>query len=360
VNDRVVNGVFERAQDSTEFLAGYLPRRRHQELARALRLDTRQLRRLLLCRPPRAAHYVADTTAIAEFVGAAPTALAESLRQLIALSALDQYSAERAQPDVLLRAARDVTPEPYGPTTRPTSVTSLVAQVDQTRRSLPKGDHDIAAWVAWHSPVAVVVVPRLTLARTSEWLEGNGVVVPLDIPDRLVRGLLIAWRGSGLIFVDGALSRADRDLTIAHDWGHYLLDYQIPRARMLERAPGLLEVVDGYRTATREERIEGLLADVPIGLHTHFLERDGAGDAPWDVALHEDGATAFALELLAPWTRVLATLRGIVSTDEPFDLRLAKATQALITRFGLPTDAAEARARRALRALGWGPGFFER
>src|SRR5207302_2236043 len=174
-------------------------------------------------------------------------------------------------------------------------------------------EHDLASLLSWHSPLAVVVLPRLSLARASSWLAARGAAVELGTANREVRGLLVAWRGSGVIFVDGALPVIEREFTIVHEWGHYLFDYEAPRARILATAPELLEVVDGYRPRTIEDRIDAVLAGVPLGLHTHLLDRDGAGDAAWEVAIREDTATSFAVELMSPWRDVLATVRAVVA-----------------------------------------------
>jgi hypothetical protein len=99
---------------------------------------------------------------------------------------------------------------------------------------------------------------------------------------------------------------------------------------------------------------------VPIGLHTHLLDRDLEGEATTDVEQAEDAASQFALELLAPWDLTLQTAEPLIEGRRPFDEVLAVVTGALSDRFLLPTREAKTRARAALDALGVSRGFFGR
>jgi hypothetical protein len=358
----IANGILLRASDDASFLAGNVSPADRDELAEMLHLDETGSTRLLLCRRPRSDRFVEDVQAIAAYIERAPAVLCASLRLLLSVAGLRECARETVH-ETALAAARDAVAESAErDRVRPasTAMQRVLADIGRTSAMLPEGGRDLASLLSWHSPVAIVVLPRLSLGRAGDWLAGRGAPIDLGAANRNVRGLLVAWRGSGVIFVDGALSAAERDLTIAHEWGHFLFDYEMPRARVLSNAPELIEVVDGYRPRSLEDRIDAVLAGVPLGLHTHLLERDGAGDASWEVALREDVATSFAVEMLAPWKDVLATVRGITNEQDEFELRVARAAAAIVERFGLPHAPAEARALAALRSVGRGRGFFER
>ena len=99
----------------------------------------------------------------------------------------------------------------------------------------------------------------------------------------------------------------------------------LPREDVARRRPDLLTVLDGDRAPTNAERFDALLADVPIGLHTHLLERDGyGGHLSSTTAEVEDRAERLALELLAPLGAVLQE----TAEQDP--------KSVLHERFGLP------------------------
>lgn len=358
----ISSGLFARAAEDASFLAGTLSALDRDELAGALGLDAAGSARLFLCRRPRSERFVEDVRAIAAYVGRDPDLVCASLRLAISVAGLRERAQEPMR-QAALAAARDAVADgSERQAAAPTSnaMERVLAAVRDTAAKLPQGRRDLTSLLSWHNPLALVVLPRLSLARATDWFAAGGAPIDLGAGDREVRGLLVAWRGTGVIFVDGALPVAERELTVAHEWGHFVFDYELPRSRILATAPELLEVVDGYRPRTLEDRMDAFLAGVPLGLHMHLLERDGAGDAPWEMALREDVATAFAVELLAPWRRVLATVRGAIGDDMEYEQRLAYSTAAIAERFRLPGPVAEQRARAALRSLGRARGFFER
>src|SRR5439155_24692013 len=121
-------------------------------------------------------------------------------------------------------------------------------------------------------------------------------------------GCLVANRGHGIIFVCGADPPDEQRLTIAHETGHFLKHYLIPRERVLEAlGEAITPVLDGVREATPEERVLGVLSGVRVGAHVHLVPRQGAGDSR--IAIAEDEADDLGLELLAPREALLAYLR---------------------------------------------------
>lgn len=358
-----------------------------QAVADRLGLDRPRLQRLLLCKPPVPSRFAGDVRALAEYVDADPAALAAVLREVDAVGAL---RGQRHQPlqlgdadaggsgaDAgagsgggasagLLAAARDAADD---------HVSSAQQQAERLRElarefwdAAPdpvRRERDVEAAAAWSVRLAVVAMPRLTLADIHAWLRERDVEVTGDRGDIALRGFLVAWRGVGVAFCDGTLDAGERRFTLAHEIGHFLLDYERPRRRVLREAPELLEVVDGVRPASASDRAHAVLARVPLGVHTHLLTagaetgRPGAA-AEAESAEAEDDASRFGLELLAPWDEVVDLVRDTTVEPAPYRLALADGAQRIAGAFEIPAAAARTRARQALDALDIRPGFFDR
>lgn len=179
-------------------------------------------------------------------------------------------------------------------------------------------------------PVAVVLLPKLTVAATAEWLAKRGAAHIDSSPDRPLRGCLVAQRGHGFVFLDGSLPEDELRLTVAHETSHFLHHYEAPRAAALELlGASLAGVLDGDRPATAQERMRGALRGVQIGIYEHMLDRsDGAPDEATSRA--EAEADLIAFELLAPSNAVIRLARS-----------RADYRAAMVERFGLPAWAAE-------------------
>jgi len=187
----------------------------------------------------------------------------------------------------------------------------------------------LAPTIAAVLPVAVVLLPRLTVAATAEWLARRGAGCLGASPDRSLRGCLVAQRGHGFIFIDGSLAEDEQRLTLAHETAHFLHHYEAPRATALDLLGAAVEpALDGEREATPEERLRGALRGVPIGVYEHLLDRaDGMPDPT--TARFEAEADLIGFELLAPTSTVSrASAAG------------ASCRSALEERFGLPAWAA--------------------
>ena len=363
-----LRGVVEALRESPDFLAGWLAYTPGGDswLSERLDVDRARLERLLLCRSPRPSSFRTDVLRISGLIDVNPDSLAATLREgaaLTVLSAAGHVGAdmEEAAPVAgLLAAARDGRTETISRDTKGEGyIRKLAGDVRARAPRDADASLDVESFVAWAAPLAVVVLPELNLASTHGWLTERGVGLGFGDRDRPLRGLLLAWRGSGLIFVDGSLPEVDRRFTVAHELGHFLLDYLESRVRVLHRAPDLLEVLDGHRSVTTQDRARAVLEQIKLGVHTHLLDRDPHGGAAWDVERGEDQSSRFALELLSPWKAVQATLRRL--PDEfRWVIRLEEAARLLEMEFRLPGDAARTRAREALESMGKGPGFFER
>lgn len=215
-------------------------------------------------------------------------------------------------------------------------------------RSLERG-------VALALPVALIKLPRLMLQDIESWLERRGALFSFNCRSRAVRGCLIAFGGQGLIFVDGADPDDERRFTVAHEAGHFIIDYWLLREAAIEKFGGrIAEVFDGLRRPDVTERVHAVLAGTELGVYTRLMEREGGGSAGvWEV---EDRADRVALALLAPPDEVLS------STDTSaanFVERRAEMTRALRERYGLPAAVAAGYAIALLTSIDRGPSWAE-
>lgn len=335
------------------FLAGWL-QGNTDVLRQRLDLGEDQLARLLLSRAPRPSRWPEDVQSLAAYVGVDPFALAAVLREVAVVQALVNRPAQQ----FALLAARDVHEE--SPRWR-TSRRVRAAVGDFWSKLGPvQGERALEELAPLALPLAVVPLPRLRISTAASWLSTRGVEPDLPYADRPLRGLLLSWRGSSLLFVDGSLDPADRRLTIGHEIGHVALHYLPDRARLRRLSPALLDVVDGHRDLTPAERVTATLEGVPLGVQTHMLARDGRGDASASTEAAEREAAEFALELVAPEAAVAKLLRRELPTDIPYAEALPQAEALIAAAFALPLGEARSRARGGLAALGRSPGFFER
>ena len=150
--------------------------------------------------------------------------------------------------------------------------------------------------------VRALVLPNLRLEGVRDWLARCRIPCPADEPDRALRACLFTWAGTGFVFLDAGDPPGERRFSLAHEVAHFLRDYDAPRRLAAARlGPGVLDVLDGRRPATAEERVHAVLRQVPVGTHVHLLRRDADGEArsPAERAA-EIAADRLAFELLAP------------------------------------------------------------
>lgn len=187
-------------------------------------------------------------------------------------------------------------------------------------------------------PLTVVLLPRLRVTAVDDWLRARGIACAAAIADRSLRACLVARRGQGFVFVEGADPEDEQRFSIAHELAHFLRDYWQPRQEVRRRlGPAALEVLDGERPPTPEERIHGLLARVPLGFHVHLMERTADGRfASAAIDLAERDADLLAFELLAPSREVLEGATSPRTAE-----RRASVRQRLVGVFGLPAGPAE-------------------
>jgi hypothetical protein len=122
----------------------------------------------------------------------------------------------------------------------------------------------------------------------------------------------------------------ERRFTLAHELGHALLHYFIPRQRILTSiGPAAAQVLDGIREPTFAERAAAVLAGVHLVPYTHLLPRVRS-----DLARHESDVDELAVELVAPRAAIAEVSR---SGEWQLATRGIRA-EMLASRFGIPAS----------------------
>ena len=169
----------------------------------------------------------------------------------------------------------------------------------------PPFPRDLRSSVVWF-PFVVVELPDLRVTTMCHWLASRGVLIQLNEPDRRLRGCLYADRGDAFAFLDASDDPAEQRFSLAHELGHFLRDYWAPRQLVAKRlGPAAVDVLDGLREPTREERLSAVLRGVSVGPFAHLMRRDESGRpltrGEWQ---SEAAADRLAFELLAPAERL--------------------------------------------------------
>lgn len=202
---------------------------------------------------------------------------------------------------------------------------------------------DISGAVNLALPIDIVCLSELSLKKIQTWLTERKVFLDLEIDDRLLHGFILISKGTGFIFVNGTDTEEERRYTIAHEASHFLLDYKLPRESAVKKlGETILEVMDGYREPTLEERVDGTLTSVTIKPYTHLLEK--VGDGTFDraeILNSENDADELALELLAPHATVIKDTNPNRNKISFYDFK-NQCYQILRSKYLIPDTIAEA------------------
>jgi hypothetical protein len=156
--------------------------------------------------------------------------------------------------------------------------------------------------------LSVMLLPELNVQAAMEWLKKCGIVCELQGQDRPLGACLVARWGHGIAILDGDQGDDELRISLAHELAHFLKDYWILRQQICKRlGPAAVEVLDGVRSPTTDERLHALLRSVQLGFHVHLMERnrDGTVTSP-STSEAEENADRLAYELLAPADHVFA------------------------------------------------------
>lgn len=218
---------------------------------------------------------------------------------------------------------------------------------------------DLESAISWSVPLFVVRLPNLWVHDLENYLRQRRLAASMGVADRPLHGCVIGVRGKGFIVVDGTDGAREIRFTMAHEVAHFLLDYQEPRQCALERlGPEIEDVLDGQRSPTPAERVDGLLANAPLGLYAHFMHRVGGEVAASAIVDAESEADLLGFELLAPEGEVWnAVPKNFWQCS--FSARRSSLQRLLVRRFGLPNEAAQKYAAILSRSRFGGPSVRE-
>ena len=196
--------------------------------------------------------------------------------------------------------------------------------------------------VLWALPVAVIKFPRLWVSDVEAWLMEKGVQFRFETGNRPLHGSLLAYRGRGCILLNGADSESELRYSLAHETAHFLLNYFRPRRKAASLlGPSILEVFDGLRAPTIQERVHGILSRIPIGFHAHLMGRSTDGRLNHGAIMEiEDDADLLALEIISPEEDVRQRVAQF-STQTHYKKSTEIATRLLLEEFGLPSGVSE-------------------
>jgi len=208
-------------------------------------------------------------------------------------------------------------------------------------------------------PLHIDSIPGLDLVRIEQWIQEHNLPALLNKDNSELHGFLFAHKGNGVIFVNGSDSIEDRRFTIAHELAHFLIDYQVPRNLLLEHfGDSILEVLDGNRAATIEERLQFILSDLPSPFFTHILDHHGITAfermSVWNAEWRTD---VLAVEILAPFRIVSGWLKK--PGEMGFESVFRKASAILATDFGLPPVISTGYARHIANSITGGKTLAE-
>jgi hypothetical protein len=162
-------------------------------------------------------------------------------------------------------------------------------------------------------PLNTIELDGVSVESIRRWFARLNLPIPLAEPDRPLRACLVAWRGEGFAFLDSNDDEAERRFSLAHELAHFLRDYLDPREAVAAcLGSAALEVLDGLRPPTADERLHAVLRGVAVGPFAHLLRRDDGG-RPLTPAERdaESAADRLAFELLAPAAEVGAAANRV-------------------------------------------------
>jgi hypothetical protein len=164
-------------------------------------------------------------------------------------------------------------------------------------------------------PLAVVLLAPLTFDRIRVWFAERHAEAPVRPGAQHLRGMLLAARGHGVVFVDADDDPRQLRISVAHEVAHFLLHHQVPRQRTLRAlGPSVQPVLDGLRAPSVAEQLAGALRGLDLASYSHLrpdalpigaeAEREREADllafallAPHSALALKSGAAALRVQL---------------------------------------------------------------
>ncbi|GAK61107.1 hypothetical protein U27_01005 [Candidatus Vecturithrix granuli] len=242
----------------------------------------------------------------------------------------------------------------------------LTAHISDIAESFWKKAGGVTCWpcdleraIALVLPLDIVLLSDLTIKRIEEWFHQRHTYYQFPGKRTRLHGCLLVYRGVGFVFIDGSDSKEERLFTLAHEVSHFIVEYVQPRLKACELlGEEIIEVLDGLRPPSVEERIESIMSAINIKPHVHLLEHGGTGaSARSSIWQAEDRADELALELVAPAEIVLSDLKATFDSMSYFEC-CHVAADILTQKFGLPGNVAKTYARQLAQALTGGPSVL--
>lgn len=209
----------------------------------------------------------------------------------------------------------------------------------------PGFPRDLATIAPFTLPVSIVTRAGLT---TNDVLATVASAIERDVrflKERRLRGCLVAHAGNGMIFLDeddAAQMRFAAAHELAHFVGHYLTRREIAIARL---GGGIVEVLDGHRPPSAQERLAGILTGCPLGTFADVMERDDGVPLTAAAEIMEYEADEAAFLALAPIGPVIAR-----TLDRSSAVERASVAICLAEDFGLSQIEADRHAPRIVNA----------
>ncbi len=223
----------------------------------------------------------------------------------------------------------------------------------------PNPPYDIQGAVSLILPVDIVCLSELSIKRIEQWLKNRSITISIGFGDRSLHGFILTFKGSGFIFINGTDPEDERRYTIAHEVSHFILDYKIPRERAIKKLGiGILEVMDGFREPTYDERIDGVLSAVFVSPYMHLLEKSDDGSfIDLRVLDAENDADLLSLELLAPSAKIIREVKK-EKRKQVFAKFKDQCLTILTDKYGLPELISDEYASRMAYAVTGGPSIL--
>jgi Zn-dependent peptidase ImmA (M78 family) len=197
---------------------------------------------------------------------------------------------------------------------------------------------DIERAVTLLTPLNIITLSELNFHRITEWFNSRNISFEIEYTERILHGFISVHKNFGFIFLNGSDTENERRYTVAHEVSHYLVDYRIPRNKAIDTyGEKIIEVLDGYREPTIDERVQSVLGAISIKPYTHVLEVSAGGRferyGNW---LIEKDADALALELLAPYKIVQKDFSKHIKKDLEFEESKRILVKILRDKYDLP------------------------